>query len=104
MRLENNYRALISQGFDSIQKSLELARMMRIIVIHIRTVEFALKLESSARSGKTGKAVFYCRRLYSEADAGRGSRQSVLKVMHAGNMDVHCVKQFSLVHNIKLSQ
>ena len=78
--------------------------MVRVIVVHIRAVEFALKLKSSARSGKACKTVFYCRRLYAEADAGRSGRQSVFKVMHAGNMDVHCVKQFSLVHNIKLSQ
>ena len=104
VRLENNDRALISKRFDSIQKCLKLARMVRVIVVHIRAVEFALKLKSSARSGKACKTVFYCRRLYAEADAGRGGRQSVFKVMHAGNMDVHCVKQFSLVHNIKLSQ
>ena len=55
VRLENNDRALISKRFDSIQKCLKLARMVRVIVVHIRAVEFALKLKSSARSEKPAR-------------------------------------------------
>ena len=103
MRLENNDRALISKRFDSIQKCLKLARMVRVIVVHIRAVEFALKLKSSARSGKACKTVFYCRRLYAEADAGRRCGQGVLDVVYAGDVQRHAGEELAVAVDVELA-
>ena len=104
VRLENDDGALIAQGLHRVEQSFELARMVGIVVINVRTVEFSLEFKSSARPGKTGKTVFYSGGLYAEAYAGCRRGERVFEVMHTGNMDADRIEQLSLVHYIKLRQ
>ena len=50
MRLEHNDRALVAERFDRVKQRLELARMVGVIVVNIRTVVLAPELKPAVRA------------------------------------------------------
>ena len=57
MRLKHNDRALVAERFDRVKQRLELARMVGVIVVNIRTVVLALELKPAVRTGESGEAL-----------------------------------------------
>ena len=104
MRLEDDNSALVAKKLNSVQKRLDLARVVGIIVKNIRTIKLAFKLKAPSGTRETGKAVLYRRRLYAEANARCRCGKGVFKIVLTGNMDVCRLKVLALVHDIKLRE
>ena len=77
MRLENNDCTGVVQCLHSIEHCAQLARMMGIIIIEIRAIEFTLKLKTAACSLKSGQSIFHRSRTDAQLQCRGGSGKSV---------------------------
>ena len=102
MRLEHDDRALVVEVLDRVEQRLELARMVGVVVIDICAVVLALELEAAACAVEAGKAVLHRVGAHAEADRGGSRGESVLHIVHAGDVQRHIREQLPLVHDVEL--
>ena len=102
MRLKHNDRALVAERFDRVKQRLELARMVGVIVVNIRTVVLALELKPAVRTGESGETVADGRGTAPETDRRRRSRERILHIVDTGNTEAYMREHLFAVYNVKL--
>ena len=101
MGLEDDDGALVIERLHGVQQRLQLARMVGIVVIHVRAVILALELEAASRAIEAGKAVLDGIRPDAEADGCGGRGKGVLHIVHPRNMQDDVRELSALIHNVK---
>ena len=102
MRLENKDAALVVKLLHGVKQHLQFARMVGIVVIHIRAVELALELKAASRAVEARKPVLHGVGSDAEADGRGGCGERVFHVVHTGDVKHDIGKEFPLIHDVKL--
>ena len=102
MRLEDQDRTPVVERLHRVQKRLQLARVVGVVVVDVRAVELALELKTASGAVEAGKAVLDGMRADPKADGRGRSREGVLDIVSAGNMQRDVRKAPAAVDDVEM--